>query len=200
MKTKNILIAVLSIGIIVLGVLYYQKCKEITTQTDDVIVKTKMNEKSACDVDSTRVLKDIYPNLINCKNPVICGVSFPEDSLEKIRKMIRDAKELNPCNEIYGYQISLNHVKQMYNAIVEYNDGPENADKVAGIRFYEAVSERMIEGKFRKKADLVMLPYLSSGKDVFLVDTSFIRSPFNMYAHFRPCPRLCGNKKSFIYE
>lgn len=197
MKTKDLIIGLLVICVIALGVLYYQKSNEEGPCGEE----SRSGTYNHCCVDSTRVLDDVYPGSSSCSNSDLYGESFSYKSLGYIQRLIREAKDLDTCNDIYGYQISLEHINEMYKTIRDYNDTVTiDSNRVEGIRFYEAVSTRMMNGRLKKKADLVMLPYFASGKDVFLVDPSIREPIFKMYAHFRPCPRLCSNKRIYIHQ
>ncbi len=205
MKTKNVIIGFLLVGITVLGVLYFKKCNENTQGIKNAACQ--FSPADSCCVDITSRLEDVYPpNGDNwCGNTSESyGEGFYKDSLNYIRNLILQGKKRNEYNQIYGYQIDIKHIHEMYEAIQAFDKLSEKNGTVltvAGIRLYEAVSKRIINGKSHKKADLVMIPYLSSGEDVFLVDTlpSPIVSDFKMYTHFRPCPKLCSDRQ-YIYQ
>lgn len=209
MKTKNLIIGVLAVAVIALGVLLFQeknkKCPGDNSSSQNRSATCQFSPSDSCCVHVTSRLEDIYIEGAECIDSTEYGKGFGEESVDYIRKLIKDAKLRNVYNQIYGYQISMEYLKEMYEAIDEF-DSMRYKDKggriltVAGVRFYEAVSERYINGEKRRKADLVMIPFLSSGEDVFKVDDQSLRGIFKMYTHFRPCPKLCGSKEKYIYE
>jgi hypothetical protein len=201
MKTKDIIIAVLALLVLTLSILYVNKGsenKEKAQLTEDCEV---LPSDSRC-VDITERLDSVRSDSF-CRNSAAqYGRAFPSvgDSLDTIRKYIRDEKRINSHDQIYGYQLGIKHIRELYQAIEHYN--LNNEDSVAGIRLYEAVSTRKIEGKLFRKADLVMVPYLSNGRDAFVVDSTMPIVPNNLkiYTHFRPCPRICGSEELFIHQ
>lgn len=210
MKAKDLVIVLLLICVVILGVLYFSKCNEDQSKPpSDTMKSCQASPKDSCCVDSTYRLDDIYRGGNGCyDSSESYGKAFGKESIEEIRTLIDDAKKRNRFHQIYGYQIDIEHIDEMYNTIHTF-DALNVKDKksgkilkVKGIRLYEAVSTRMIHGKKRRKADLVMIPYLSSGYDVFQVDSlpHPLDNEFKMYAHFRPCPRLCSNKKIYIHQ
>lgn len=207
MKTKNVIIGFLLIGISVLGILYFKKCHENPRNMKNSACQ--FSSSDSCCVDITSRLDDVYPpdGTNWCGNTrESYGKAFGKDSLNYIRRLILEGKKRNEYDQIYGYQIDIKHIHEMYNAIQAFDKQSikKNGEilSIAGIRFYEAVSKRTINGKLHKKADLIMIPYLSSGEDIFMVDTlpEPIVSDFKMYAHFRPCPKLCSDRHQYIHQ
>ncbi len=193
MKTKNLIIAILSIGIIVLAILYFNKCQE-TAPLQPNISEELYTVKRKC--YTAEELCDTAKST--------CGAGYGEESIDYIRKLIED--RTNIFNQVYGYQINLTKIDEMYKAIQRFNAVArrDNTDTIQGIRIYEAVSRRQINGTSRREPDLVMLPYLQNCEDVYLVDDHrFTQYGVKMYTHFRPCPRLCSDKKEdkrYIYQ
>lgn len=149
MKTKNLIIGVLTIVVVTLSVLLFraQKCKD--NPSGKTSSACDFNSSDSCCVHITSRLEDIYVGGEECGDSTECGREFGEDSLDYIRKLIKDAKQLNKFNQIYGYQIEVKHINAMYKAINEfdsmrYKDSAGNVLTVSGIRFYKAVSERFI--------------------------------------------------------
>lgn len=189
MKTKNLIIAVLSIGIIVLGVLYYQKCQE--TVADRSVSEELYTSKGKCSTAEE----------LCSTTKSECGRGIGKDSVYYVQELIRGRK--NVFNVVYGYQINLKHIHEMYQAIQEFNaDAVANkTDTIQGIRFYEAVSKRLIKGEINREPDLVMIPYLQSCEDIYLVDNKKLTEyGVKMYSHFRPCPKLCGDGSLYIHQ
>lgn len=183
MEAKDIAIILLSLGIVVLGALCFIRRKSGSFNIGEF------------------TLSDVYTDEHGCSSTDACGRSFPEACLEKVIGMIKKKSRL-PFNQIYGYQIELRHIEEMCAAIHSFNSSRQPGQlKIAGVRFYESASKRWINKKERRKSDLVMIPYLSSMKDIYLVDDpAFAQHNLQMYAHFRPCPKLCGNGKLYIHQ
>ena len=206
MKTKNLIIGILAIAVVALSLLLFKEKNKGCPHdpSGNRSATCQFSSTDSCCVHVTSRLDDIYIEGAECADSTECGRDFKEDSTGYIRRLIKDAKARNLYNQIYGYQIDLKYIKEMYETIERFNSDRKGSSKkvltVVGVRFYEAVSERQINGQNRRKADLVMIPYLSSGDDVFTVDDHQIRDVFKMYSHFRPCPRLCGPKEKYIYE
>jgi hypothetical protein len=183
METKDIVIILLATGVVVFAILYFLKRKP-----------------DAFDM-SEFTLHDVYKNEEECSATDACGQAFPESKIREIIKMIKKKSRL-PFNQIYGYQIELSYIDEMHTAIHSFNCSRKPDElKIAGVRFYESVSTRRINDKDRKKSDLVMIPYLSSKEDIYLVDDpAFAQHKLQMYAYFRPCPKLCGKRRLYIHQ
>jgi hypothetical protein len=211
MKTKNLIIGVLAVAVIALGVLLFQeknkKCPGDNSSSQNRSATCQFSSKDSCCVDITSRIDDIYTEENGCYNPgELYGEDFQQKDTVYLRKIIQDGKDRNKYNQIYGYQISIDHIHEMYKAIEFFDKSKFKRKnkilKVAGLRFYEAVSERTIKGQLRRKADLVMIPYLSSGEDVFLVDSlpHNLYGELKAYTYFRPCPRLCSSKRIYFHQ
>lgn len=189
MKTKDLIIAALTVGIVVFAVLYYNVRKEVSS-SQARMMNEPGNKKEKC--YTARQLLDTLHNA--------CGVGFSERDIPGINKSIAARKSI--LNTVYGYQINLKCIDSLYAAIQRYNKIAPDSLKIRGLRFYEAKSTRMIQDKDQYEQDLVMIPYLASGKDIFLVDYKRFRvKDMMIYSHFRPCPKLCADEEKFyIYQ
>ena len=189
MKTKNVIIVLLLAGITVLGILYYNKCKEVNQNqsVSELLYTAKAKCSTAEELCSTTLNE--------------CGRDIGQDSLWYAQELIRGRR--NVFNVVYGYQIDLKYIDQMYKAIHLFNgdSSAHNNNPIQGIRIYEAVSRRKINNEMKREPDLVMVPYLKSCKDIYLVDNKMLtKYGVKIYSHFRPCPRLCGDESFYIHQ
>lgn len=198
MKTKDLIIGLLLVGIAVLGVLYYNKCQEVSSNADKqtTFSQSDNNEKS-----NGGRRKKCYTAEELCNMVDACGQGYTIKDTAEIRKMINARKSV--FNKVYGYQIDLKHIDSLRESIRKFNEAGSDKDlKIIGLRFYEAKSIRKIQSTDQYEQDLVMIPYLSNCKDVYLVDDKrFANYPAMIYANFRPCPKLCsGEDNLFIHQ
>ncbi|WP_343633936.1 hypothetical protein [Fluviicola sp.] len=210
MKTKNLVIGILTIAVVILSVLLFQKKSKECPDNDPTgnrSVACQFSSTDSCCVDITSRIDDIFISENGCYQPgELYGKGFQKKDTIYLRKLIKEGKDRNKFNQIYGYQISIDHIYEMYDAIELFNKSKIKRNKkilkVAGLRFYEAVSERTIKGQLKRKVDLVMIPYLSSGEDIFLIDDlpHTLDEEIKAYTYFRPCPRLCSDKKIYIHQ
>lgn len=190
MKTKNLIIAILSIGIVVLAILYFNKCQETAAYrsiSEDLYKRKCIPANEFCSTIKSE-----------------CGLGIGKDSVYYVRELIERRKSI--VNVVYGYQIDLKHIDEMYKAIQNYNADIKSRkgsykDMIQGLRFYEAKSRRLVDNEYKMEPDLVMIPYLKSCKDIYLVDNKKLTQyGVKMYSHFRPCPRLCGKEPFYIHQ
>lgn len=101
-------------------------------------------------------------------------------------------------DSIMGYLIKLDHLKMMLAEVDAFNT--EFPDSIIGLRFYNSLNTRKLSRSANAKQyddlkDLVVVPTYSNGNDVeeIYMDKAL---NFTLFSYFRPCPRLCTDKKS----
>jgi hypothetical protein len=94
---------------------------------------------------------------------------------------------------IFGQLLGINTVKTLIDKIDTYNNGLPAADQITGIRFYNAMSVRPElppPDDTAMLADIVLLPVLADGTDIFSVHAA--ADPMMALSGAMPCPNECG--------
>lgn len=205
MKTKDLIIGGLSIAVMVLLILLF-----LSPKTDD--------NAAFFDEDESKGFvrcKTLEPNIND--GTIVSTVSC--DSAIK-------AYEGWFKNSIMGYHIGLNNSNDLMRKVNLFNDSIKafNArgtgielPQIVGFRFYHSKTNRrsfpdMNQGPLKNKIDLVQVPTLSNGYDLFdvfdlkvpvgrdlriksMIDNIRNHFKISIYSKFRPCPRLCGSEE-----
>jgi hypothetical protein len=94
---------------------------------------------------------------------------------------------------IFGQILGLNTLKTLIAKIDDYNNEKDPADKIGGIRVYNAMSIRSFLPPPHNKdllEDIIVMPVLASGKDLYtIVD---LIDPKMALSNGMPCPNQCG--------
>ncbi len=183
MKTKNLIIGVLVITVVVLSILLYKSYHDHEESSN---ISAQLSDKEA----NFLCVEKLDPN---------DGAIM---SLTDAKAAIAEFERLYSADSVKAFHIGLKTMRAMMDSIRVYNKQPGVTDTITGVRFYRGITTRVFTsstGKpepVKEKHDLVIVPTLLSGYDLHKVrDTvSFLPKNVPIYSYTRPCPKLCGSK------
>lgn len=192
MKTKNILIGILTAAVVTLSIILFRvlaerKVKETSTkelvQSDPGTHEKSsggMKERSA---PSSAQLDEKLKKIL-CASLLIAN-DGEEISSQTAAQEIAAFENLYATDNVKAFHMGLRTLDAMLTKAKTYNttqSGTQNP--IIGFRFYRAIATRtMSDGlQINNKFDLVVYPTLT-------MDTDLQSGP--IYGHTRPCPKLC---------
>lgn len=183
MKTKNLIIGVLTVAVVTLSFLLYR------SHTSGCVSSDKSAQLDQKEIDLLCVEK-LDPNDGGRMN------------LTDARGAIKEFERLYYADSVKAFHIGLKTMRAMMDSIREYNKQTGVKDTITGLRFYRGITTRVFTsstGKpepVKEKHDLVIVPTLLSGFDLHAVrdSSAFLPKSVPIYSYTRPCPKLCGSK------
>ena len=186
MKTKNLIIGVLAIAVIVLSFLLY-RAYNVSEKSYNKSAQLTLEEAEFFCVEN-----------LDANDGGIIG-------LDDAKIAIKEFERLNSTDSVKAFHIGLKTLRSMMDSIKVYNDYSRRQgvkDTITGVRFYRGITSRSFTspttGKpfpVKERHDLVIVPTVLNN-DLYVVrDTvSFLPKSVPIYSYTRPCPKLCGSK------
>ncbi|WP_341900805.1 hypothetical protein [Fluviicola taffensis] len=183
MKTKNLIIGVLTVAVVVLSVMLYQAHNDRGESSHKSAQLDQKESNFFC-------VENLDPN---DGRPI---------TLRDARAAVNEFGRLYPGDSVKAFHVGLKTMHAMMDSIQLYNQQPGVTDPITGIRFYRGITTRNFTSStgmtmpVKNKHDLVIVPTLLSGYDLHVVldpDPLFRRN-VPIYSYTRPCPKLCGSK------
>jgi hypothetical protein len=102
---------------------------------------------------------------------------------------------------IAAQYIRLETLRKILAEADQYNEEREE-DSILGYRFYNGLTSRTVgTQELINRRDLVAVPTLENGDDLYHVyDTIQGFTLPQIYSKFRPCPRICGERKTIAIK
>ncbi len=183
MKTKNLIIGVLTVAVVILSVLLYRSQNDRGESSNR---SAQFNQKEL----EFFCVENLDPN---------DGRSI---TLRNARTAVNEFGRLYPGDSVKAFHIGLKTMRAMMDSIQLYNQQPGITDTIAGVRFYRGITTRNFTSstgttiEVKDRHDLVVVPTLLSGYDLHVVLDSvpLFRRTVPIYSYTRPCPKLCGYK------
>ncbi|WP_430402791.1 hypothetical protein [Fluviicola sp.] len=183
MKTKNLIIGVLTVAVVTLSVFLYR------AHTDSSH-KLALNQKESNKPSSSNTIEEIYD--CDDKDTLIStdGVAVKWDTVKHIVDSFESDKEVR------AFHIGIDNMNRLISSINSYNKDASAGNKIVGLRFYKAITTRTyvssgnIPRTVTETPDLIVVPTLPE-KNLHSVNATV---PVPIYWHFRPCPKLCRKK------
>ena len=176
MKTKNLMIGVLTIAVVVLSVMLYRSHTDCSNKSAQLNQKDTIKETYDCDTKDTLISTD--------------GRVVPWNTV----KAIVDSFETGA--DVRAFHMGIENMNLLISKINTYNLAASAENKIVGLRFYRAITTRTYISSGRRPRtvtdtpDLVVVPTLAE-KNLHEVNPS---ANVPIYWHFRPCPKLCKKK------
>lgn len=185
MKTKNVIIGVLSVAVVALSILLFRSTSEnsassakelqFSPEEKDFICAAKLDTNDGEGISLNAAIADIQ---------ALCR----KDSVDSVR----------------AFHIGINTLEQLLQKAKTYNvSSGGQSDPIVGFRFYRSISTREVTGssgslRIRDKLDLAIFPTLGDGENL---QVKYPNVQFPIYSHTRPCPKLCKkNNKLPCFE
>jgi hypothetical protein len=196
MKTRNSIIAVLSIALLIsIGSHFYT-----SIETKEVLV----TDKESGGVEKVNLIESYNSvnswDFLSEKNIRFLCDSLPAEkdgeivSLEIAQNAIDEYSEKVGNDSVLAFHIGLDHMRKMVENADLYNGESGIPDSVVGYRFYKAITTRRYgRDPMNNTRDLVAVAtskFDNSG--ISIKSHNNVTIPF--ISHFRPCPRICGKK------
>lgn len=110
---------------------------------------------------------------------------------------------LNRLNEVHGHIVSIEKLKQLVDAIYEYNNNPsqEEFETIEYVRIWKGSSTKYgtcVNGP-KNIEDLIFMPTFANGMDAFANNNSTVDEYLKVgdmpaiLGSIRPCPKWCGD-------
>lgn len=181
MKTKNLMIGVLTVAVIALSYMLYQAKQDIGGNSSN-----ESENKSAS--------KDSKEKFYHCDGKdTLISTDGSEVSWATVKPII---DSYAPNEDARAFHIGIENLNRIITNIGTYNSTASTANKIVGIRFYRAETTRtyIVAGNRTRTVtntpDLIAVPSLSE-KNLHEANVS---ANVPIYWHFRPCPKLCKKK------
>ncbi len=191
MKTKNLMIGVLTVAVVVLSYLLYRS----TTERESSHESAQLNQKELNKSSENDTTKDFY----NCDGKdTLISTDGSVTSWSKVKPFI---DSFDPNEEVKAFHIGINNMHDLMGKIDAYNSSASTGNKIVGLRFYRTKTTRTYvtsgnnQRTVNNELDLIVLPTLAE-KNLHEANPPLNGSVnVPIYWHFRPCPRLCKKKK-----